>query len=165
MIQPIHHTFGPHVTFGYWAQSVRVLLQPWKWKNGKAREQLRTTLQEHFEGNTFLFGSGRESLLALFRSLQLESGAEIIIQGYTCIALPNAIHAAGCTAVYADCTLENLNMDASAVERVITTRTRAILCQHTFGIPAEIVKLRALCTQKNIMLIEDLAHSLSLIHI
>lgn len=159
-IRPIHHTFGPHVTRRYALQTDTLLFAPWKWKKTEHGEALRISLQQAFRGSAYLFSSGREGLLALLRSLRFERGAEIIIQGYTCIAVPNAIHTAGYTPVYADIDKETLNMDPDAVQGHITSRTRAIICQHTFGIPANTKRLKSMCREHNLLLIEDCAHIL-----
>ncbi|PIR53340.1 hypothetical protein COU76_01790 [Candidatus Peregrinibacteria bacterium CG10_big_fil_rev_8_21_14_0_10_49_10] len=159
-LQPIHHTFGPHVSGRYARKADRLLLTPWTWKHTVETERLRSAIQEQFGGSVHLFASGREALLALLRSLQFEQGAEIIVQGFTCVALPNAIHAAGYTPVYVDIDKETLNMDTQALQGRISNRTRAIICQHTFGIPADTARLRHICTEKHIILIEDCAHIL-----
>ncbi len=159
-IRPIHHTFGPHVSRRYALRADILLFTPWKWKRKKETEGLRSDIQKNFGGSAHLFASGREALLALLRSLQFEQGAEIIIQGYTCVALPNAIHTAGYTPVYVDIDKETLNLDPDALLGRISNRTRAILCQHTFGIPANTGRLKEICTERNLILIEDCAHVL-----
>ncbi|HRH93731.1 MAG TPA: DegT/DnrJ/EryC1/StrS family aminotransferase, partial [Candidatus Peribacteria bacterium] len=87
-------------------------------------------------------------------------GEEILIQSYTCVVLPNAIHAAGGVPVYADIERDTLNLDLADVEKRITPRTRAIICQHTFGIPADAAALRKICDTHGMYLIEDCAHIL-----
>jgi len=157
---PIHHTFGPHATLPYALRSLALLLKPWRWRNGKDREELRSALEQSFGGRAFLFGSGREALLGLLRALGLRSGEEVIVQAYTCVVVPNAIHTAGGVSVYADIDGDTLNLDCDDVERRITPRTRAVIAQHTFGIPADLRRLRTLCTERGIVLIEDCAHVL-----
>lgn len=105
-----------------------------------------------------LFGSGRESLLALLKAMDLQTGEEVIIQGYTCAVVANAIHAAGGVPVYADIDADTLNLNANDVQKKITHRTRAVMCQHTFGIPANTKALRKICDEHKILLIEDCAH-------
>ncbi|TSC79354.1 MAG: DegT/DnrJ/EryC1/StrS aminotransferase [Candidatus Peregrinibacteria bacterium Gr01-1014_25] len=106
------------------------------------------------------FSSGRQALLAYLGSLHLPRGSEVIVQGYTCVVVPNAIHAAGLTPVYADLDPQTLNLDPREAEKLITPRTRVIICQHTFGIPADTASLRALCDRHGLLLIEDCAHVL-----
>lgn len=105
-----------------------------------------------------LFASGREALLAGLRALELKSGDEVILQGFTCVAVPNAIHAAGGIAIYVDIDPDTLNLDMKKLQAKITPRTKVIICQHTFGIPADTERLRAICDKRTITLIEDCAH-------
>jgi perosamine synthetase len=157
---PIHHTFGPHVTFGAYVRSFGLLVQPWLWMEGDSREKLRAELTKAYGTDAHLFASGRESLLALLQALSIGKGDEVIVQGYTCVVVPNAIHAAGAKTVYADIEEESLNLDPEDVAKRITPRTKAVICQHTFGIPAPLSELQALCKKHGIPLIEDCAHVL-----
>lgn len=158
MLNPIHHTFAPHVDGRYVLRTLFLLFRPWKWKHGRAREDLRSELAKRFGADVFLFASGREALLALLRALGGTSGEEIVVQAYTCAVLPNAIHAAGKVPVYAEIERDTLNIDCRELERSLTPHTRAVVCQHTFGIPADTQRLREICTRRNLLLIEDCAH-------
>lgn len=155
---PIHHTFGPLVTDAQWKLALRYQFRPKRWIRGPESEELRSALSHHFGMSVSLFASGREALLAGLRALSLKSGDEVIVQGFTCVAVPNAVHAAGATAVYCDIDPDTLNLDLKKIQAKITPRTKAIICQHTFGIPADTEKLRAICDKRAIMLIEDCAH-------
>lgn len=157
---PIHHTYGPHVDRAYLWRALMLSYQPWRYRHGPSIEKLRSALKEKFHSSVSLFSSGREGLLALLRALDVRPGQEVIVQGYTCIVVPNAIHAAGAVPVYADIDPETLNLTRASVEAVITDRTKAIICQHTFGIPAPLKQLRELCDERDIVLIEDCAHIL-----
>ncbi len=158
--RPIHHTFGPHVTLSYLLRSIVLLFTPWTWRSGSARNALRNMLAESSGGDVSLFSSGREALLALLRSIGLRSGEEVIVPTYTCVVLPNAIHAAGGVPVYADVDGDTLNLSVENVRNRMTGRTRAVIVQHTFGIPGPLRALKELCAKNNIVLIEDCAHTL-----
>src|SRR3989339_385007 len=157
-LHPIHHTFAPHVNAAAVLRALGLLLQPWRWRNGPEREQLRAEIARRYGGDTVLFASGREALAALLKSLKGAPRGEVIVQAYTCVVVPNAIQAAGCVPVYADIERETLNLDLADTERRITPATQAIICQHTFGIPADTHRLRSLCDRYGIVLIEDCAH-------
>ncbi len=160
LLSPIHHTFAP---LGDWRQCLRaalLLLQPHRWTRGPAIRTLETEIGQKFGADAITFASGREALLALLRALKIRPGEEVIIQGYTCVVVPNAIAAAGGTPIFVDIDPQTLNLDIAEVEKAITPRTRAIICQHTFGIPADTAALRRLCTDRQLALIEDCAHVL-----
>lgn len=158
IFHPVHHTFAPHVDAAYAWATLKLLFQPWKWQKGKETDELSTALAERFHADVDLFASGREALLALIQSLGIGKGDEVVIQSYTCLVVPNAITATRATPVYADIDPETLNLTPETVERVISNRTKAIICQHTFGIPADTERLRDLCDQYELPLIEDCAH-------
>jgi len=155
---PIHQTFAPLADARQVRLAFALLFQPWRWKHGPETDALERELANRFDGEAHLFGSGREALLAILRSITLQKDEEVIVQGYTCVVVPNAIHAAGMTAVYADIEQDTLNLDLEEVEKLITPKTRAVVCQHTFGIPAYTKRLRDLCDRHSLILIEDCAH-------
>ncbi|MBT3292732.1 aminotransferase class I/II-fold pyridoxal phosphate-dependent enzyme [Candidatus Peregrinibacteria bacterium] len=156
---PIHHSFGPHATVKVCMQAKFLMCVPWKWKNGKSIQRLKDVISNKFEiQNVSLFATGRESLLAVLKACNLQTGEEVIIQGYTCSVVPSAIHAAKGVPVYADIDKNTLNMTTESVEALINSRTKAVICQHTFGIPAPVKDLRSICNEHGILLIEDCAH-------
>ncbi|MFA5799600.1 MAG: DegT/DnrJ/EryC1/StrS family aminotransferase, partial [Candidatus Peribacteraceae bacterium] len=134
MLSPIHHTYGPHVDRAYLRRVLALSYAPWAYRRGRSTELLRKALEEKFHRATILFASGREALLALFYAIDLKPGEEVIVQGYTCVVVPNAVSAAGGVPVFADIDCETLNLDPRSIGQLITPRTRAIICQHTFGI-------------------------------
>lgn len=169
MSHPLHHTFAPLADRRFCLKALGLLLRPWLWKRGTAVQEFRNALREKFTADAFLFSSGREGLLALLRSLNIGPGdpsspsglrgaSEVIVQAYTCVVVPNAIIAAEATPVFVDIEKETLSLDPQEVRNAVTEKTRAIICQHTFGIPAPLQELRAICNEHRIPLIEDCAH-------
>jgi dTDP-4-amino-4,6-dideoxygalactose transaminase len=160
MSQPIHHTFAPLGDKKQRMRAVKFSYAVWKYKRGKSTKILEQELGRALGGTAFLFASGREALLALLQSLTFNPDDEVIVQSYTCVVVPNAILAAGLKPVYADIEKDTLNLDVRALEKSITHKTKAIICQHTFGIPADTKALRSICDKHNLILIEDCAHVL-----
>lgn len=158
--RPIHHTFGPHADSAYVRRALALSYAPWAYRRGHERDLFRRDLAMRTGYDVSLFASGREALLALLRALNLPAGSEVIIQGFTCVVVPNAIKAAGLRPVYADIDRETLNLTPETVAAVAGPITRVVICQHTFGIPAPTEALRAQCDAQGWMLIEDCAHVL-----
>ncbi|MFA5166053.1 MAG: aminotransferase class I/II-fold pyridoxal phosphate-dependent enzyme [Candidatus Paceibacterota bacterium] len=123
----------------------------------------RTALEAYFCARfgvkkAFAFNAGRSALLAILRALSLPPGSQIAVQAFTCNAVINPILKAGYRPVYIDID-DDLNLDVSKLKQKLG-EVRAILVQHTFGMPAKIKEICALAEEKNIFVIEDCAHAL-----
>ena len=62
--------------------------------------------------------------------------------------------------VYVDCDEKTFNIDVEDLKKKITQKSRIVVVQHTFGLPAEMDEILEICQQNNLILIEDCAHSL-----
>ncbi|MDC1073490.1 DegT/DnrJ/EryC1/StrS family aminotransferase, partial [Gammaproteobacteria bacterium] len=100
--------------------------------------------------------SGVAGLRLALMTLGVRDGSEVIIPGYSCVALANAILALGGTPVLGDIDPRTLTLNPSEVKRRMTERTKAIIAVHTFGMPCSIKGLRKL----GVPVIEDCAHGI-----
>lgn len=107
--------------------------------------------------HAFLFDSGRSALAAVLRACG--RGGEVILPGYTCMRVPQAVVSAGCIPVFADIAERSVNMDAASVERSISPRTTAVIITHQFGLPADVHETVDLCRRHNLLAVEDAAPS------
>jgi dTDP-4-amino-4,6-dideoxygalactose transaminase len=112
------------------------------------------------EFHAFAFWKGRIALYAILLALDLQDGDEVVLPGYTCVVVPNAVRYAGARPIYADIIPDGYNLDPISVEQRITPRTRALIVQHTYGIPADVTALSALAAKHQLSMIEDCAHVL-----
>src|SRR2546425_3991190 len=110
------------------------------------------------------FASGRIGLYGLLRALGVGDGAEVLLSVPTHIVVANAIRYTGARPVYVDCRLENYNIDVEEAERRITSRSRVLLLQHTFGIPVDMDAALAFARRHNLVVIEDCVHALGARH-
>jgi perosamine synthetase len=156
----IHHTFGPLVTRNQFLQCWWLQWKPWQHIKGNDIALLKQKVGMHFGKTAYTFYNGRQALLATLKAMQLCPGDEVIIQAYTCIVVPNAIIAAGGIPVYCDIDAHTLNIDPQNITKKITKRTKAIICQHTFGIPADTQSIQKICREHGLLFIEDCAHSI-----
>lgn len=105
------------------------------------------------------FNSGRSALMAILEAIGLKKDEEVLLQAFTCNAVPNPVLWAGLKPVYVDCG-EDFNIDPEDLKKKITPKSRAVIVQHTFGLPADMAEIQKICRQHNLILIEDCAHSL-----
>jgi dTDP-4-amino-4,6-dideoxygalactose transaminase len=82
------------------------------------------------------FFAARVALTAALRALRLRPGDEVLVPGYTCVVVPNAIRFEGLVPICADIELETFGMDLESARRQCTPRTRAVLLHHLYGLVA-----------------------------
>jgi len=107
----------------------------------------------------FLFGSARMGLYSFIRSLKLNPDDEVLVAGYTCVVVTNAIKYAGLKAVYVDIDESNLNINTQDLLKSINDKTKVIIVTHNFGITYEdIATIKA--QHPGIIIVEDAAHTI-----
>ena len=111
-------------------------------------------------GEAVSFASGRMAFYATLRALGIGMGDEVLLTGFTCAVMANAVWRTGATARYADIAEDTLGTCPQDVARKINSRTRAIVVQHTFGLPCAIAAIAAIARSRRIPLIEDCALTL-----
>ena len=94
----------------------------------------------------------------------LEPGSEVITTPLTFCASVNAIIHAGLKPVLADVDPVSQNIDPSAIEAVITSRTRAILPVHFAGRACEMDAIMAIARKHDLRVIEDCAHAIETVY-
>lgn len=129
---------------------------------------------EHFERlfaawngsrSAFAFASGRVALSAAIQVLGLEPGDEVVMPGYSCVVVANALRHAGVQPVFADIELETFGLDRDALRRAITGRTRAVLIHHLFGfVSRDVDALLEIARARGLPVIEDCAQAAGAVH-
>ncbi|SCX89490.1 DegT/DnrJ/EryC1/StrS family aminotransferase [Desulfoluna spongiiphila] len=127
---------------------------------GELRQLSRVVKDRFGVTHAGFYMGGRASLCAVVRALGLTPGDEVLIPAFTCQCVVNALRYEGMEPVYVDIELDTYAMDASLVSRAVTGKTRAMLIQHTFGMPGrDLDALLALARKHGLYVIEDCAHA------
>ena len=127
-----------------------------------SNKQIRLWFESFFgqEVTAFTFNSGRSAEWAILKAVGIGAGDEVLIQAFTCVAVPNSILWLKAKPVYVDIKQNTYNLDPQDLEKKITSKSKAVIVQHTFGEPANLEKIKAICKKHKLALIEDCAHSL-----
>ena len=100
--------------------------------------------------------SGTVAIELALRALGVGPGDNVILPSYLCSAPWLAVQRVGAQARIVDIDPETYNLDPQKVRKARTSRTRAVIVPHLFGLPADLTALQAL----DIPLIEDCAQTL-----
>lgn len=106
------------------------------------------------------FGRGRVALWAILETSGIGPEDEVIIPGYTCVAVPNAVLYTGATPVYADIDPNYYTLTRETVSEKVTNRTRAVVAQSMYGLSPDLAPLYDLAENRDLLLIEDCAQGL-----
>ncbi len=103
--------------------------------------------------------NGTLALELALLAIGLRPGDEVIVPARSFFATAACVVRMGGTPVFADVEIETQNISAEKVQRVVTPRTKAVICVHLAGHPCDLDPLLKLCERKGLRLIEDCAQA------
>ena len=109
--------------------------------------------------------NGTTALHLALLALGLEEGDEVLVPSFAYVAAVNAVSYVRATPKFVDIDPSTWNISAVDAEKKISSKTKAIICVHTYGVPCDLVALRDLADRHNLFLVEDIAEALgSFVH-
>ena len=111
------------------------------------------------EAHVAVTKNGRTALAIALKTV-LEPGSKVVMNGFTCHAVIEAITAAKMTPIFADINPETLHYDDKTLEKLLAKHPdiKGIIIQNTLGIPVDIAKFEKLAAKFNFQIFEDMAH-------
>lgn len=101
--------------------------------------------------------NGSMALDAAMHSMDLNQGDEVIIPSFTIISCASAIIRAGAIPIAVDADPITWNIDVARIEESITTKTKAIMVVHIYGLPSDMDPILKLADKYGLKIIEDAA--------
>ena len=116
--------------------------------------------QNYHAPRTFLTTSCADALEMAALIVGINLGDEVIIPSWAHVSTANPFALRGAKIVFADVDADTMTISIEDVRQKISRKTKAIVAMHYGGYGAEVIRLREICDKKNIILIEDAAHSI-----
>ena len=103
--------------------------------------------------------NGSAALDVAVVALGIGPGDEVILPTFTIISCAAAVMRAGAKPVLVDSDTLTWNMDVNKIEEKVTSKTRAIMVVHIYGLPVDMDPVLALAEKYGLMVIEDAAEA------
>lgn len=110
--------------------------------------------------NVIAVSNGTATMHLALLALGIGAGDEVIVPAFSYIATANVVELVGATPVFVDIDPDTFNIDVSKIEAVITSKTKAIIPVHEFGLACDIEGVMILAKKYNLFMIEDAACAL-----
>lgn len=103
--------------------------------------------------------NGTVALDLILNGLGIASGDEVVVTPRTFVASASSVLTAGATPVFADVDCDTQNITAETIERVVTKKTKAIICVHLAGMPCDMDPILDLASRRGLFVVEDCAQA------
>ncbi len=124
--------------------------------NGPAVKDFQKDLEEYLGiKHVIPCANGTDALMISMIALGLKPGDEVITASFTFIATAEVIAVLGLTPILVDINPDTFNLDPEAIEKAITSRTKAIVPVHLFGQCADMERILDIAKKHNLYVIED----------
>jgi len=128
---------------------------------GTAVESFSNNLAEFLGTESVITcGNGTDALQIALMALDLKSGDEVIVPAFTYAATAEVIALLGLTPLMVDVDLNTFNIDLDGADDIVTSRTRAIIPVHLFGLSSDMEAVMQFAKKYNLFVIEDNAQSI-----
>lgn len=104
--------------------------------------------------------NGTATLHLALKALGIGAGDEVIVPAFSYVATANVVELVGATCVFVDIDLRTFNIDVTQIESKITSKTKAIIPVHEFGLICDMESIMQIAKKHNLKVIEDAACAL-----
>ncbi len=158
-----HPTFAPWPSFSEEeAEAIKNVLLSNKvnyWTGDECRKFEKEFAKWSGVNYSIALANGTLALEVALRALYIGPGDEVIVTPRTFIASISCVVNVGAIPVFADVDPESGNITAETISKVLTSKTKAIVCVHFGGWPCDMDPIMALASLYNIKVIEDCAQA------
>ncbi|MCL4128014.1 UNVERIFIED_CONTAM: hypothetical protein GTU68_025430 [Idotea baltica] len=117
-------------------------------------------VREYAVGKALMTTSCTDALEMAAILSNIQPGDEVVLPSFTFVSTANAFVLRGAKIIFADSQISHPNIDAEAIEALISERTKALVVVHYAGVACDMKKISNLCRKYGILLIEDAAQAI-----
>jgi dTDP-4-amino-4,6-dideoxygalactose transaminase len=129
--------------------------------NGPEVKMFQAELEQYLDVKHVIpCANGTDALQVAMMALGLEPGDEVITADFTYVATAEVIALLNLTPVLVDVLPNTFDIDVNAIEKAITSKTKAIVPVHLFGQCAHMEAINELAKKHNLFVIEDTAQAI-----
>lgn len=103
--------------------------------------------------------SGTDALVIGLRAMGIQAGDEVITSSFSFFATAEAVSLLGAKPVFVDIDPATLNLNPDLLEEALSSRTKAIIPVHLFGLGCEMDPILSFAKAKGLQILEDCAQS------
>lgn len=129
------------------------------WTGTECREFEKEFAQWCGTRHAVALANGTLALDLALKALGIGPGDDVVVTPRTFIASVSCVVNAGAVPVFADVDAESGNLTAQTIEKVLTPRTRAVICVHLAGWPCDMDPIMELAQARGLRVIEDCAQA------
>ena len=142
-------------------KSVIGVMQDATFINGPTVKSFQNNLEAYLNVKHVIpCANGTDALQVAMMALDLKPGDEVITTNFTFAATVEVIALLNLKPVLVDVDLNTFNIDVDKLEKVITSKTKAIVPVHLFGQSANMEKIMLIAKEFNLFVIEDNAQAI-----
>lgn len=129
------------------------------WTGTETREFEREFAAWTGVGYAVALANGTLALDVALKALNIGPGDEVVVTPRTFIASVSCVVNAGAVPVFADVEADSGNISAETIAKVLTPKTKAVVCVHLAGWPCDMDPIMSLAKQHGFKVIEDCAQA------
>ncbi len=129
--------------------------------NGPEVKSFQAELEKHLGVKHVIpCANGTDALQIAMMALNLQPGDEVITANFTYVATAEVIALLKLTPVLVEVNPDTFTIDPAAIEKAITSKTKAIVPVHLYGQCADMEPIMEIARKHNLFVIEDVAQAI-----
>ncbi|MBM77138.1 MAG: perosamine synthetase [Crocinitomicaceae bacterium] len=139
-----------------WQAVKEPIMSGWITSGPKVNQFEKLFAEKHDVNHAIAVTSATTALHLALLSLEIGDGDEVIVPAFTWVSTANVVLYCNAKLVFVDIDTNTFNIDLKDLKRKITSKTKAIIPVHLFGLCADVFRIREIVGDK-IFIIEDAA--------